>query len=223
MAAASPALARSWGRSMRALTSTASPCALPHHAPTIARPISVIASRTTPSVLRPACTISGVATANPLRTRLASSPTVKPCARRIGSVHPFGDPASIFSALICSPVRPLDVVAVCRPMPADKARRPAPEKTLGALFSLPGVRPASLWRDPGAVYSASVIPASGPVPAAGAPTITTTVPNSSASARQASGHRSALTIVSWWHCQHDTASDRTPLARMLPRVMGGPG
>jgi hypothetical protein len=25
----------------------------------------------------------------------------------------------IFSALICSPVRPLDVVAVCRPMPAE--------------------------------------------------------------------------------------------------------
>jgi hypothetical protein len=49
----------------------------------------VIASRTTPSVLPPACTISGVATANPLRTRLARSPTVKPCARRIGSVHPF--------------------------------------------------------------------------------------------------------------------------------------
>jgi hypothetical protein len=25
-----------------------------------------------------------------------------------------------------------------------------------------------------------------------------------------------------WHCQHDTSSDRTPLARMLPRVIGGP-
>jgi hypothetical protein len=35
-------------------------------------------------------------------------------------------------------------------------------------------------------------------------------------------HGSALKIVRWWHCQHDTASDRTPLARMLPSVMGGP-
>jgi hypothetical protein len=26
----------------------------------------------------------------------------------------------------------------------------------------------------------------------------------------------------WWHCQHDTSSARTPLARMLPRVIGGP-
>jgi len=32
----------------------------------------------------------------------------------------------------------------------------------------------------------------------------------------------ALSTPSWWHCQHDTASDRTPLAPMLPRVMGGP-
>src|ERR1700686_5255384 len=27
---------------------------------------------------------------------------------------------------------------------------------------------------------------------------------------------SALRIVRWCHCQHDTSSDRTPLARMLP-------
>jgi hypothetical protein len=30
-------------------------------------------------------------------------------------------------------------------------------------------------------------------------------------------------IVRWWHCQHDTSSHRTPLARMLPRVIGSPG
>jgi hypothetical protein len=27
-------------------------------------------------------------------------------------------------------------------------------------------------------------------------------------------------IARWWHCQHDTSSDLTPLARMLPRVIG---
>jgi hypothetical protein len=32
----------------------------------------------------------------------------------------------------------------------------------------------------------------------------------------------ALTTASWWHCQQHTSSDRTPLARMLPRVIGGP-
>jgi hypothetical protein len=37
-----------------------------------------------------------------------------------------------------------------------------------------------------------------------------------------SGHGSALRIARWWHCQQDTSSDCTPLARMLPRVMGGP-
>src|SRR5580704_6669482 len=38
-----------------------------------------------------------------------------------------------------------------------------------------------------------------------------------------SGHGSALSVARWWwHCQHDTSSDRTPLARMLPRVIGGP-
>jgi hypothetical protein len=41
-----------------------------------------------------------------------------------------------------------------------------------------------------------------PLPAAVAPTIPIAVP-----------------ILSW-QCQHDTSSDRTPLARMLPRVMG---
>jgi hypothetical protein len=30
-----------------------------------------------------------------------------------------------------------------------------------------------------------------------------------------SGQRSALSTASWWHRWHDTASDRTPLARML--------
>jgi hypothetical protein len=35
-----------------------------------------------------------------------------------------------------------------------------------------------------------------------------------------SGHGSALRIVRWWHSQHNTSSDRTPLARMLPRVIG---
>jgi hypothetical protein len=37
-----------------------------------------------------------------------------------------------------------------------------------------------------------------------------------------SGHGSALKIARWWHSEHDIASDRTPLARMLPRVIGGP-
>jgi hypothetical protein len=30
-------------------------------------------------------------------------------------------------------------------------------------------------------------------------------------------------IGQWWQFQHDTSSDRTPLARMLPRVIGSPG
>jgi hypothetical protein len=30
-------------------------------------------------------------------------------------------------------------------------------------------------------------------------------------------------IVRWWHCQHDTSSDRTLLARMLPSVIGRAG
>jgi hypothetical protein len=38
-----------------------------------------------------------------------------------------------------------------------------------------------------------------------------------------SGQRSALRIVLWWHCQHVTSSDRTPLARMLPSVIGSIG
>jgi hypothetical protein len=38
-----------------------------------------------------------------------------------------------------------------------------------------------------------------------------------------SGHGSALKIARWWHCQHDTSSDRTPLARMLPRGVLRPG
>jgi hypothetical protein len=37
-----------------------------------------------------------------------------------------------------------------------------------------------------------------------------------------SGQGSALKIARWWHCQQHTSSDRTPLARMLPRVIGGP-
>jgi hypothetical protein len=39
---------------------------------------------------------------------------------------------------------------------------------------------------------------------------------------KSSGHGSALKIARWWHCQQHTSSDRTPLARMLPRVIGGP-
>jgi hypothetical protein len=35
-----------------------------------------------------------------------------------------------------------------------------------------------------------------------------------------SGHGSALKIARWWHSQQHTSSDRTPLARMLPRVIG---
>jgi hypothetical protein len=38
-----------------------------------------------------------------------------------------------------------------------------------------------------------------------------------------SGHRSALMIARWWHTQQHTSSDRTPLARMLPSVMGSIG
>ncbi len=37
-----------------------------------------------------------------------------------------------------------------------------------------------------------------------------------------SGHGSALSTARWRHCQQLTASDRTPLARMLPRPIGGP-
>jgi hypothetical protein len=35
-----------------------------------------------------------------------------------------------------------------------------------------------------------------------------------------SDHGSALRIVLWWHTQQHTWSDRTPLARMLPSVIG---
>jgi hypothetical protein len=38
-----------------------------------------------------------------------------------------------------------------------------------------------------------------------------------------SDHVSAFKIARWWHCQHDTSSDRTPLAHMLPRVIGSIG
>jgi hypothetical protein len=38
-----------------------------------------------------------------------------------------------------------------------------------------------------------------------------------------SDHRSALKIARWWHAQQHTSSDRTPLARMLPRVIGSIG
>jgi hypothetical protein len=37
-----------------------------------------------------------------------------------------------------------------------------------------------------------------------------------------SGHGWALSIARWWQSQHDTSSDRTPLARMLPSVIGSP-
>jgi hypothetical protein len=37
-----------------------------------------------------------------------------------------------------------------------------------------------------------------------------------------SGHGSAFKIARWWHSQQHTSSDRTPLARMLPSVIGGP-
>ena len=35
-----------------------------------------------------------------------------------------------------------------------------------------------------------------------------------------SGHGSALKIARCWQVQHDTSSDRTPFARMLPSVIG---
>jgi hypothetical protein len=38
-----------------------------------------------------------------------------------------------------------------------------------------------------------------------------------------SSQLSALSTASWWHRWHDTASDRTPLARMLPSVIGSIG
>jgi hypothetical protein len=76
---------------MWALTSTASPCA--HHAPTLARPISVIASRTTPSVRPPACITPGVATATPAPIRVAASPMPKPLAFSAASVQPSGQAA----------------------------------------------------------------------------------------------------------------------------------
>jgi hypothetical protein len=38
-----------------------------------------------------------------------------------------------------------------------------------------------------------------------------------------SAHGSALTIAWWWQFQHDTSSERTPLARMLSRVIGSIG
>jgi hypothetical protein len=47
---------------------------------------------------RPACTVFGVAVASPSRTKPARSPTVKPCARMVGSVTPCGLPARISSA-----------------------------------------------------------------------------------------------------------------------------
>jgi hypothetical protein len=37
-----------------------------------------------------------------------------------------------------------------------------------------------------------------------------------------SDHGSALRVARWWHSQQHTSSDRTPLARMLSRVIGGP-
>jgi hypothetical protein len=35
-----------------------------------------------------------------------------------------------------------------------------------------------------------------------------------------SAQLSALRMARWWHCQQDTASERTPFARTLPRVIG---
>jgi hypothetical protein len=40
---------------------------------------------------------------------------------------------------------------------------------------------------------------------------------------KSSDHGSALMIARWWHTQQHTSSDRTPLARMLPSVMGSIG
>jgi hypothetical protein len=52
------------------------------------RPASVIVNRNMLSVRPPAFTISGLATASPVRTIAASSRTVNPCARNAPSVHP---------------------------------------------------------------------------------------------------------------------------------------
>jgi hypothetical protein len=35
-----------------------------------------------------------------------------------------------------------------------------------------------------------------------------------------SDHGSALMIARWWHAQQHTSSEGTPLARMLPSVIG---
>jgi hypothetical protein len=62
------------------------------------RPASVIRTRTTSIGRLAACTVSGVAVANPLRTRTVSISIVKPCANMITSVQPCGDPAISLSA-----------------------------------------------------------------------------------------------------------------------------
>jgi hypothetical protein len=62
----------------------------------------VIVSRNNLSVRLPAFTISGIATANPARTILASSVALNPCARNTFWVHPCGAPASSWSARFSS-------------------------------------------------------------------------------------------------------------------------
>jgi hypothetical protein len=69
------------------------------------RPPSVIPTRTTSIGRLPACTISGVAVANPSRTRTINISIVKPCANKIASVQPRDKPASNLSARWSAPSR----------------------------------------------------------------------------------------------------------------------
>jgi hypothetical protein len=38
-----------------------------------------------------------------------------------------------------------------------------------------------------------------------------------------SSHGCALKMARWWHCQHDTSSDRTRFERILARSIGSIG
>src|ERR1700692_929044 len=79
-----------------------------------------------------------VAVASPARINLPSNPIVKPLAFNTASVQPSGQPASISSALICSPVRP----RFCAIMPIVSPRSPWTTNWLYAkIEALEGKRP----------------------------------------------------------------------------------
>jgi hypothetical protein len=77
------------------------------HRTIIDRPFSVFASLTIPTDRPATSTIPGVAFAYPRRINAPSSPILKPLAFISASAHPFGNSASVSSALIWSPVSPL--------------------------------------------------------------------------------------------------------------------